>query len=124
MPLKTQDKIEKEILNTEEFFERVQKDKKLFINILDVFAKDFRHKREKLGLALKRKDFSGIASLTHSLKGACANIAAKKLKNTCVLIEDAAVKNDFSLIKKELAQLDSSFKELLKYIAKLKIQLK
>lgn len=124
MSLKIQDKVEKEILNIEEFFDRVQKDKKLFINILDVFIQDFSRKREKLELAIKRKDSAGVVSIMHSLKGACANIAAKKLRSTCVFIEDAAVKNNFSPIKKELAKLDSSFKELLKYIAKLKIELK
>lgn len=124
MSLKIQDKTQKDILDTEEFFERVQKDKKLFIAILNVFTVDFKQKRERLETALKRKDFEGIASLTHSLKGACANIAAKILKKNCVLIEEAAVKNDVSGIKEALAGLDSGFKELLKYIAKLKTELK
>ena len=117
---KKEDKAKKDVLDVEEFLERVQRDKKLFMEVIEVFVKGFTKKREEIEAAVGRKDHQQIIHLVHGLKGACANIAAKNLRESCLALEQMGMNNDFNAMAVVLERLDRNFKELLGYIAQIK----
>lgn len=117
---KKENKIQRDVLDVEEFFTRVQRDKKLLMEVLDIFIEDFRKKRKELETAVSSKDNKQMIHLAHSLKGACANIAAKNLRRNCVAIEQVGMNNDWDHTAPILQGLDRNFEELLASIAQLK----
>ncbi|GEM_PF-866150 len=117
---KKENKTRRDVLDTEEFFERVQRDKKLLMEVLDIFIEDFKKKRKELETAVSSKDNKQMIHLAHSLKGACANIAAKNLRKDCLAIEQIGMNNDWTHIASILQRLDRNFEELLVSIVQLK----
>ena len=120
MFFKKEDKVKRDVLDVEEFFERVQRDKKLLLEVLEVFVKDFTKKREEIEAAVGHQDHQQIVHLAHGLKGACANIAARNLRESCLALEQMGMNNDFNTRVVVLERLDGNFKELLGYIAQIK----
>ena len=109
-----------DIIDLQEVLDRVQDDKELLLELLDIFQEDFVGKRQYLTEAVKNNDIQKIKELAHSLKGASGNISAKPMHANCLKIEQMARDNDISQIGLMLAELDRQFEELKINIAKLK----
>ena len=109
-----------DIIDLQEVLERVQDDKELLLELLDIFQEDFVGKRQSLTEAVRNKDVQKIKELTHSLKGASGNISAKPMHANCLKMEQMARENDISQIGPMLVELDRQFEELKINIAQLK----
>ncbi|HLF18284.1 MAG TPA: Hpt domain-containing protein [Candidatus Omnitrophota bacterium] len=113
-----------QLLDLDEFKERVQDDIDLLLELLDIFMADYVGKRAALGEAISKKDIDQLKSVAHSLKGASGNISAKSLREIFLQMEDMAKKNDLSPGNDLLAKLDETYTALTKRIETVKQELK
>lgn len=109
-----------DVLNLDEFLERVQDDTELLLELLDIFVDDFKAKRLVLSEAVKNNDLDTIASIAHSLKGASGNISAKRIRENALTMEQMAKSGDISNISELLATLDKEFDLLQENIKQVK----
>ena len=113
-----------EILDVNEFMERVQDDKELLLELLDIFVSDYQEKEKLMQTAVSGNDHEQIKSISHSLKGASGNISAKKLRETFVKLEELGKNNDTSGADELLSTMNQQFEELLVRIKSVKEELK
>ncbi len=111
------------VIDIEEFLERVQEDKELLFELLEIFTEDFGEKRELLSTAVAGKDYEQIRGIAHSIKGASGNISAKVLRTICVTLEDMGKNNNLDGIEDLLVNLDKSFEHLTARIEEVKKEL-
>ena len=109
-----------DIIDLADVLERVQDDKELLLELLDIFQQDFVGKRDALTEALKQKDVQKVKELAHSIKGASGNISAKPIHALCLKMEQIAREGDITKIEPLLGELDQQFESLKVNIAKLK----
>ena len=107
-------------LDTEEFMNRVQDDKDLFFELLDIFVQDFQTKRQELKEAIDKNDSQTIEHVAHFLKGSCGNISAKTLKATFTKLEEKGTKGYLEGLHQDLEDVDQKFEELAIYIGELR----
>lgn len=110
-------------IDLKEVMERVQDDAELLFELLEIFVEDFEDKRQKLGEAVEAGDVETVQAITHGLKGASGNIAAKAMHEHIKAIEAAAKTGDIAPTKEGLPLLDQQFEDLKVHIEKLKAEL-
>jgi len=113
-----------EILDVDEFMERVQDDKELLLELLDIFVSDYLEKAKLIREAVSSDDFEQIKSIAHSLKGASGNISAKKLRESFVKLEELGKNSDTSGADELLSTMNQQFEELSVRIESVKEELK
>jgi len=113
-----------EAIDVNEFLERVQDDKELLLELLDIFSDDFKQKRQSLQSAVNNSNQEEIKSIAHSLKGASGNISAKPFREICLKIEEAVKNNDISVVGDLLSDIDQQFEKLSSRMTQLKEELK
>ncbi len=111
-----------EVLDVPEFLERVQDDKELLLELLDIFVEDFEQKRPLLEEAINASDFEEIKSIAHSIKGASGNVSAKCLREVIIQIENMGKNSDVSNGEDLLKQLDEAFVQLSARIKEVKTE--
>jgi len=116
--------MENEILDVNDFMERVQNDKELFFELLEIFAKDFVTKRKELETAIENKDSNGVEQIAHFLKGSCGNISVEPLKDIFGELEIKGKANELEGTEKYLGEIDQKYDELLVYIEELRNKIK
>ena len=95
-----------------EFLERVQDDKELLLELLNIYEEDYKGKREQLGAAIEAGNVQETKNLAHSLKGASGNISAKQLRLFYRDIEDTASADNMDEMKNILASADEEYAKL------------
>jgi HPt (histidine-containing phosphotransfer) domain-containing protein len=113
-----------EIIDLKDFMERVQDDKELLVELLDIFQEDFVGKRQTIGDAVKSNDVTKIKEVAHSLKGASGNISAKEMHANFLKIEQAAKANDLAQISTLLQAIDVQFEQIKQFAVKTKQEFK
>ena len=108
------------IIDLKEVLERVQDDRDLLVEILDIYEQDFVEKRKVIESAIQRKDLEQIKSVAHSLKGSSGNISAKPLHAAWLRIEQLAKSNETTGIPETLQEIDRLFSDLKSYVVNLK----
>ncbi|MBF0489749.1 MAG: Hpt domain-containing protein [Candidatus Omnitrophica bacterium] len=111
-----------DIIDLPDVLERVQDDKELLLELLDIYQEDFVLKREALATAIASKDFVKIKEVAHSMKGASGNISAKRLYATCLQMEQAAKEGNATSMEELLKVVDGQFEEVKVNAIKLKQQ--
>jgi len=109
-----------DILDFEEFLERVQGDRELLVELLDIFSEDFKEKRKQLQEAITQNDFETIKSIAHSLKGASGNISVKPMRAVFIEFEEMGKNSDLAGADKLVAKLDALNEELMERIGTIK----
>jgi two-component system, sensor histidine kinase and response regulator len=109
-----------EALDLKELLERVQDDKELTVELLDIFVEDYRTKRKNLNEAIGKKDFEEIKNITHALKGASGNISAKAVREILIQLETMGKNENIEGSQGLLSQLDKAFEELKERIKSVK----
>ncbi len=113
-----------EIVDLNEVLERVQHDRELLLELFDIFLADCPPKMEQLKTASKNKNAEQIKTLAHGLKGASANIAAKKLNASFVAIENKVKEGALDDLPDLVASLGPQIDELRVYYKKLSHEFK
>ncbi|MCA9398975.1 MAG: Hpt domain-containing protein [Candidatus Omnitrophica bacterium] len=112
-----------ETIDLAEFMERVQDDKELLLELLDIFMEDFQEKRRQLGDAIEKNDVEQVKSIAHSLKGASGNISAKPLRQSCLKLEEIGKEGKLDGGQELLVTIDQQYQDLVKRIETLKEEL-
>ncbi len=110
-------------IDLEEFLERVQDDKELLLELLDIFTEDYQEKRVLLQEAVDSNNCEEVKSIAHSLKGASGNISAKALREVFIKLEIMGEGNDISAAGDLWSELDKGYEDLLACIGQLKEKL-
>ena len=92
-------------LDYQEAMKLCSQDEKLLADLIKIFLKDADSRIKLLAKALDNNDLKEIGRLAHSLKGLCANICAKPLKEVSGRMEKAAEKENLD----EIALLREKF---------------
>ncbi len=111
-------------LDAEDFMERVQGDKELFFELLDIFVSDFHSKRKLLEEAIAGKDKQTVEHVAHFLKGSCGNISAGPLRTIFHELEKKGKDNDLQGLENCLSDIDQKFEELMACIGELQTKLR
>jgi len=106
-------------LDEKDFLERVQGDKELFFELLDIFVSDFHPKRKSLEEAIANKDQQTVEHIAHFLKGSCGNISAGPLRIIFQELEKKGKNNDLQGLENCLSDIDQRFEELMACIGEL-----
>ena len=111
-----------DIIDLPDVLERVQDDKELLLELLDIYQEDFVIKRAALAEAIAKKDFAKIKETAHSMKGASGNISAKRLYATCLQLEQKVKDSNPEGLEDLLKLVDSQYEEIKVNVIKLKNQ--
>ena len=109
-----------EIVDLKEVLERVQNDKELLLELLDIFIEDYPLKIEAIRQGIQEKNFEKLRDASHSMKGASGNIAAKRINTLFVQIEQLVKMNSTDGIEDLLKSLEQAFSDFKDYTEKLK----
>ena len=109
-----------QVLDLKEVLERVQDDRELLLELLDIFFEDYPKKMKDIRTALQKKDTAQIQDLAHSMKGASGNVSAKKIHASFLAIVQMAKNSNFKAMEDSLGVLDGQFAELQSYCAQVK----
>ena len=109
-----------DIIDLKDVLERVQDDKELLLELLDIFQEDFVDKRKALGQAVQSNDLANIKLIAHSLKGSSGNISAKPIHASCLKIEQLLKENKINSVSAVLSEIDGQFAQLKQYAVELK----
>ena len=112
-----------DILDLKEFLERVQDDKELLVELLNIYEEDLKSKRKTLEDALKSNNYDEVRSIAHSLKGASGNISAKALCVLFLQLEDMGKNKNLSGFENILTKIDQQFQTLQKRMTEIKKEL-
>ena len=112
----------KDIIDMDDVMERVQDDRELLMELLDIFQNDYIIKRKLFGEYLAAQDAEQLRDVAHSLKGASGNISATQMFATCMKIEKMADDNILEGLGELFQTLDKQFEDLQACIAELKQQ--
>ncbi len=112
-----------ETLDVNDFMERVQGDKELFFELLDIFTSDFHLKRKLLEEALANNDEQTVERIAHFLKGSCGNISAGPLKVIFHDLEKRGKDKNLQGLENCLSEIDQKFEELTACIGELHTKL-
>lgn len=107
----------------DEFMDRVQNDKELLFELLDIFISDFHVKRQLLGEAVETGNPRTVEHTAHFLKGSCGNISAKALRAIFLILEEKGRRDDIEGIEKYLDDIDQKFEDLMIEIGELRVRL-
>ena len=110
-------------LDEKDFMERVQGDKELFFELLDIFVNDFLPKRQALREAVTNKDPTTVEHVSHFLKGSCSNISAGPLRDIFHELELKGRNNYLDGLEEYLSVIDQRFEELTICIGELRTKL-
>lgn len=113
-----------DVVDLNEVLERVQNDKDLLLELFDIFLEDCPAKIASLKDAVSAKDLSKLRDVAHSMKGASANIAAKRINASFLQMEQLAKNNTVTGIEQLLKDIDGQINDLKVYAQKLKMEFK
>ncbi len=112
-----------ETLDLKELLERVQDDRALLLELVDIFNDDFLQKRKMIQEAIQKKDFEQLKRIVHTLKGASGNLSAKAMYATCIAIEQKVKTSDLNGLEELIKDLDRYFEAFKARAAQLKNEL-
>jgi len=112
-----------EIIDLKDVLERVQDDKELLVELLDIYQEDFVIKRKALGDAITANDITKIKEVAHSMKGASGNISAKPLHTACLKLETLAKEGKTDGMQEVATSIDGYFEEVKAFTARFKKEL-
>ncbi len=109
-----------DIIDVKEVMERVQDDKELLNELLDIYQEDFLVKRQSLGEAIASGDIAKIKQVAHSMKGSSGNISAKPLHAACLKLELMARDGKTDGMQAVAVEIDGYFEKIKGFAARFK----
>ncbi len=108
------------IIDLKDVLERVQDDKELLLELLDIFQDDFLKKRQALNEAITTGEIGKIKEVAHAMKGASGNISAKSMHATFLQLEHLAKSNTTTGMAQLLKDIDGQFEQIKIFAVQLK----
>lgn len=91
---------------------RVRGNRDRAIKLLNIFLKTARDDLSELKHHIAQKDFEGIKTVAHKLKGSAGNLSANDLFHSLAVIEESAIKENFQRITDSAENLTALFEAL------------
>jgi len=101
-----------ELIDTNHIASYVGNDLNEIQMVLSIFIHDIDPQLRDLKTAIDKKNNKDVERIAHSIKGACADIGSKKIKETVLTIETAARNNEVNAYQKHYKQLVKQTQEL------------
>ena len=95
--------------NRKELLERMDNDVKLCDDLVVSFTEDFAIRSKKIKEMWKKRDFSKLVMLAHSIKGAASLIEACQIKELALMIEKEAKKESTQNIGTLIEKMDEAY---------------
>ena len=108
-----------EQLDRASLLERVEGDKQLLAEMIQLFLADAPQLIDAMRNALLQGDMILLERSAHSMKGAAANMSAEVTASAALLLEQSAKKGDAESSKANLAALEGAIERLLPVLADL-----
>jgi two-component system, sensor histidine kinase and response regulator len=102
--------------NRTELLHRMMGDEDLMRGIIRTFIEDIPEQARLLREASRSDDFKDIERLSHTIKGACANLGAAKMRDAAFVVEQAARKQNRQIITAVLPDLEKELALLLEIL--------
>jgi len=109
-----------EIIDLKDVLVRVQGDKALLVELLDIYQEDFVIKRQALEDAIAACDIAKIKEVAHSMKGSSGNISARPLHAACLKLEVLAKEGKTDGMQEVACSIDGYFEEVKVFTARFK----
>ena len=109
-----------EVIDLKDALKRVQGDKKLLVELFDIYKEDFVTKRRALGDAIAAHDIAKIKEAAHSIKGSSGNISAKPLHAACLQLESLAKEGKTDGMQEVASAIDGYFEQVKVFTARFK----
>ena len=109
-----------EVIDLKDALKRVQGDKKLLVELFDIYKEDFVTKRRALGDAIAAHDIAKIKEAAHSIKGSSGNISAKPLHAACLKLEGLAQEGKTDGMQEVAFAIDGYFEKFKVFAARFK----
>lgn len=109
-----------EIIDLNDVMQRVQDDKELLLELLDIFQEDFLKKRQTLVESIAAGNIQKIKEAAHSIKGSSGNISAKPMYAVSLQLEQLAKEGTITGMDELVKTIDRQFEDLKAYTIKLK----
>lgn len=93
-------------INFEELLARVENDRELMQDLLDMFREEYPRQRQVLQQALDENQMQQIYSAGHTLKGMCANLAMPQAALAAARVEMAGKTQNQGELAEAIADLD------------------
>jgi len=106
-----------EPLDLRDVMERLEGDRALLDELLDLFLEDCPPKLEGLHQAVDRKDMETVHGLGHAVKGAAANLSLGPIREAAYRIECAGKEGRVADARKAIEDLEAEFERLKKYLS-------
>jgi two-component system sensor histidine kinase/response regulator len=101
-----------EILDLPSAMERVEGDRDLLNELLDLFSEESARNFLELQDAMQMGDAPLMERLAHTIKGAASNVGAKLVVSTALIVEQQAHSQDLSRIEPKVAALQAEMERL------------
>ncbi|MDZ7260972.1 MAG: response regulator [candidate division KSB1 bacterium] len=108
----TPERLEKEVFNRSELLERLGGDEEFLKELIEIFLQDVPVQIEKLQQALKDSNATVVERIGHTIKGACANVEARALKEVAFEIEKSGRDRKLDRVYPLVEQLTQDFQRL------------
>lgn len=105
-----------DIFAESEALSRVADDRELFAEIFKAFAQDLPLQIKRLWNALAEEDLQSAQDIAHTIKGAMANLAAKRGCAAASAVEESVKKGDLRLAAKLTDELEQELALLIKLV--------
>ncbi len=99
-------------INEAEILERVQGDRKLLAEIIELFDASSEMSLQEIGLAVQQQDANALARAAHTLKGSIGNFGQGQAFGMTLEIEAAARRGDIASVISSLPSLRAAIQEL------------
>ena len=112
-----------QIIDLEDVLNRIQGDKELLIELIEIFIEDCPSKIDSIVELLKSSDALALSEVAHGLKGAASNISAEKLREIFLKMEETAKNENLEPVGGLHKEACLEFDKLKSYFPELKEQL-
>ncbi|MEA2102366.1 MAG: response regulator [Thermodesulfobacteriota bacterium] len=109
---------DKEILDRDAFLDHLGGDKALLRDVLNGFIEEIPLKIKGLEHALNKKDKQGSIGFADTIKGACANIEAGRLRDVADRMDSKAREGDLFSVRAYMQELNDEFEDVRRIIHK------
>ncbi len=113
-------KISSTILDRSSLLQRVDNDKELLLELIELFLEDTPQRIKTMIFALEQKDAKEVERRAHSLKSAAANLSAAALQEVAQRIEDSSAQSDLTAVAGLLGNFEQEYEIFKTALASLK----
>ncbi len=100
------------VFDYDDFLERMDGDAELLKEVIGIFLEDAPNLLSALGSAVRTGDAEAMEKAAHTLKGAAANISAKKLQQSAHIMQETIKKGRMAPIEKLFMEMETHYELL------------